>query len=186
MRVDLLGRYMSNQTLEVKSWAEEHWFETPLEISIWSSRQDYIEALFKFSKSVLVAKLSKEGDKWASIKHLHIPLDIWNPGSIQVHITKEGVTRFRHRHQELNLQGKTRAPEWAQTLLENWLLNLKNKIDNPRDRMQKLASLRRSKATVERNLASASLSGVKTDIAIAEMKIDSAENLLNPKVYSKN
>ena len=79
-----------------------------------------------------------------------------------------------------------RAPEWAQTLLENWLLNLKNKRDNPRDRLQKLSSLKRAKATIERNLASASLSGVSTDIAIAGMKIDSAEKLLTPKSYAKD
>ena len=64
-------------------------------------------------------------------------------------------------------------------------LEFENKVNNPRDRMQKFASLRRTKATIERNLASASLSGVKTDIAIAEMKIDSAENLLNPKVIQR-
>lgn len=186
MRVDFLDCHMSNLTPELKSWAEASWFETPLEISIWSSDEKYAEVLFKLSKSVLVVKLAKEESKWVSQKHLHIPLDIWNAGSIQVHTTKEGVTRFRHRQQEINLQGKSRAPEWAQTLLENWLLNLKNKVNNPRDRMQKFASLRRTKATIERNLASASLSGIKTDIAIAEMKIDSAENLLNPKVYSKN
>ena len=186
MRVDFLGWYMSNLTTELKGWREVCRYETPLEISIWSSDESFAEALFKLSKSVLVVKLTKEDSKWVSQKHLHIPLDIWNAGSIQVHITKEGVTRFRHRQQEINLQGKSRAPEWAQTLLENWLLNLKNKVNNPRDRMQKFASLRRTKATIERNLASASLSGIRTDIAIAEMKIDSAEILLNPKVYSKN
>ena len=66
------------------------------------------------------------------------------------------------------------------------MLNLKNKRDNPRDRLQKIKSLKRAKSTIERNLASASLSGVSTDIAIAGMKLESAEKLLTPKSYIKD
>ena len=186
MRVDRLEYMMSKQVNQFRDWAEDAWYESPLEISVWFASEDYAEVFFKLEKSVLVAKLTMIDESWESEKHLHIPLDIWKPGSIQVHTTTEGVTRFRHRQQEINLRGKTRAPEWAQTLLENWLLNLKNKRDNPRDRLQKLSSLKRVKATIERNLASASLSGVSTDIAIAGMKIDSAEKLLTPKSYAKD
>ena len=36
--------------------------------------------------------------------------------------TRDSRVRFRHRHAEIILSARFRAPEWGQALLEEWLM----------------------------------------------------------------
>ena len=68
---------MSKQVNQFRDWAEDVWYESPLEISVWFASKEYAEVFFKLEKSILVAKLNLIDESWQSEKHLHIPLDIW-------------------------------------------------------------------------------------------------------------
>ena len=73
-----------------------------------------------------------------------------------------------------------RAPEWGKTVLEDWLISLRSEQLRPRDRNQRLASIKRTKEIVDRNIHSASLAGVRADLELISQRINSAETGLNP------
>ena len=89
--------------------------------------------------------------------HLHIPFDQWNPGSIQANRTRDSRVRFRHRHAEIILSARFRAPEWGQALLEEWLMAQRGEESRPKSSEQRLATIRRSKASIERYLEQSNL-----------------------------
>ena len=65
-------------------------------------------------------------------------------------------------------------------VLEDWLMSLRGEQLRPKDRNQRVASIKRIKEIVSRNLHSASLEGVKDDLHLVNLRINSAEIGLNP------
>ena len=73
-----------------------------------------------------------------------------------------------------------RAPEWGKSMLEDWLMSLRGEQLRPKDKTQRLASIKRIKEIVNRNLHSASLEGAKDALHMINLRIHSAEVGLNP------
>jgi hypothetical protein len=73
-----------------------------------------------------------------------------------------------------------RAPEWGKNTLEDWLMSLRGEQLRPKDKNQRLASIKRIKEIVNRNLHSASLEGARDDLHLISLRINSAEIGLNP------
>jgi len=172
---------------DIAEWCDETWGQDPLEILEWFEDDNTVQVFIKLPRSVLIADfLFKENainmtrDRVDIKHHLHIPIDIWNPGSIQATRINDGRVRFRHRNSDIILAAKMRAPEWGKHVLEDWLMSLRGEQLRPKDRNQRLASIKRTKEIVSRNIHSASLAGVKDDLHLVSQRISSAETGLNP------
>ena len=111
-------------------------------------------------------------------QHLHIPLETWNPGSIQGLRTSEGKTRFQHRRQSIYLSSELRVPEWGAALLEEWLLSMRSAVNRPKDRTQRINEIKRLKLSIERNLESASLTKVADEATSLDSQLDRINNRL--------
>lgn len=171
----------------IEIWCEDTWGQTPHEISEWFADADQAQVFIKLNRGVLLVdfSISDMGDLDCS-EHLHIPLDRWNPGSIQAHRTNEGRVRFRHRQAEILFSAHLRAPEYGKALLEEWLMAQRGESTRPKDASQRIASIKRSKMAIERNLRSASFDAAKTELALAQMKLNSAESNLDTSSKSKS
>jgi hypothetical protein len=172
---------------DIAAWCTETWRQSPEEILEWFEDENSIQVFIKLTRSVLIADFmfkenaaTKTTDRIDIKHHLHIPLDIWNPGSIQATRINDGRVRFRHRNSEIILAAKLRAPEWGKTVLEDWLMSLRGEQLRPKDRNQRLASIRRTKQIVDRNLQAASLDNAIEDLELISHRITSAEVGLNP------
>ena len=160
----------------IEAWCEEHWGQTPEEISEWVADEEISQVFIRLTRGVLIVDYSvNEDGELTCQEHLHIPLDRWNPGSIQVHRTHEGLVRFRHRQSEILLSARLRAPEWGKALLEEWLMSQRGEASRPKEKSARIAAIKRSKLSIERNLQSASLESSITDLELAKIKISSAE-----------
>ena len=172
---------------DIAAWCTETWRQSPEEILEWLEDENSIQVFIKLTRSVLIADFmfkenaaNKTTDRIDIKHHLHIPLDIWNPGSIQATRINDGRVRFRHRNSDIILAAKLRAPEWGKTVLEDWLMSLRGEQLRPKDRNQRLASIRRIKQIVDRNLQAASLDNAIEDLELISHRITSAEVGLNP------
>ena len=172
---------------DIAAWCTETWRQSPEEILEWYEDENSIQVFIKLTRSVLIADFifkenaaNKTTDRIDIKHHLHIPLDIWNPGSIQATRINDGRVRFRHRNSDIILAAKLRAPEWGKTVLEDWLMSLRGEQLRPKDRNQRLASIRRTKQIVDRNLQAASLDNANQDLELISHRITSAEVGLNP------
>lgn len=172
---------------DIAAWCTETWRQSPEEILEWFEDENSIQVFIKLTRSVLIADFmfkenaaNKTTDRIDIKHHLHIPLDIWNPGSIQATRINDGRVRFRHRNSDIILAAKLRAPEWGKTVLEDWLMSLRGEQLRPKDRNQRLASIRRTKQIVDRNLQAASLDNAIEDLELISQRITSAEVGLNP------
>ena len=172
---------------DIAAWCTETWRQSPEEILEWFEDENSIQVFIKLTRSVLIADFmykenaaNKTTDRIQIKHHLHIPLDIWNPGSIQATRINDGRVRFRHRNSDIILAAKLRAPEWGKTVLEDWLMSLRGEQLRPKDRNQRLASIRRTKQIVDRNLQAASLDNAIEDLELISNRITSAEVGLNP------
>ena len=172
---------------DIAAWCTETWRQSPEEILEWFEDENSIQVFIKLTRSVLIADFvfkenaaNKTTDRIDIKHHLHIPLDIWNPGSIQATRINDGRVRFRHRNSDIILAAKLRAPEWGKTVLEDWLMSLRGEQLRPKDRNQRLASIRRTKQIVDRNLQAASLDNAIEDLELISNRITSAEVGLNP------
>jgi hypothetical protein len=172
---------------DIAAWCTETWRQSPEEILEWFEDENSIQVFIKLTRSVLIADFmfkenaaTKTTDRIDIKHHLHIPLDIWNPGSIQATRINDGRVRFRHRNSDIILAAKLRAPEWGKTVLEDWLMSLRGEQLRPKDRNQRLASIRRIKQIVDRNLQAASLDNAIEDLELISHRITSAEVGLNP------
>ena len=172
---------------DIAAWCSETWRQSPEEILEWFEDENSIQVFIKLTRSVLIADFmfkedaaNKTTDRIDIKHHLHIPLDIWNPGSIQATRINDGRVRFRHRNSDIILAAKLRAPEWGKTVLEDWLMSLRGEQLRPKDRNQRLASIRRIKQIVDRNLQAASLDNAIEDLELISHRITSAEVGLNP------
>ena len=172
---------MVSERHALESWCESNWGQTPLDVSEWAAHDDVLQVFIKLSRGVLIADFAMDvdGDLMCE-EHLHIPHDRWNPGSIQATRISDGRVRFRHRNSDILLAAKMRAPEWGKNVLEDWLMSLRGEQLRPKDKNQRVASIKRIKEIVNRNLHSASLEGIKDDLHLINLRINSAEIGLNP------
>ncbi|MDA7464439.1 hypothetical protein N9N91_00730 [Candidatus Poseidonia alphae] len=170
---------MLNYNMAIEVWCEKAWGETPKKISEWASNDETVQVFLRLSASVLIADFELKKDGTLTIRqHLHIPLETWNPGSIQGIRTPEGKTRFSHRRQTIYLSSELRAPEWGAALLEDWLLGMRSDVNRPKDRAQRLAEINRMKTSVERNLETAAVEHVSKEISELDTRIDRIGNNL--------
>lgn len=153
--------------------------ERPSKVSEWATHDEVVQVFLKLSQSVLIADFRLDDRGMLMIQqHLHIPLETWNPGSIQGLRTPEGKTRFSHRRQTIYLSSELRVPEWGAALLEEWLLNIRTRGTRPKDRNQRLMELQRMRLSVQRNLESASLGKLESEIAFLHQRLDNVNDQL--------
>ena len=165
--------------MAIEVWCEKAWGETPKKVSEWASNTETVQVFLRLSASVLIADFELKNDGILHIRqHLHIPLETWNPGSIQGIRTPEGKTRFSHRRQTIYLSSELRVPEWGAALLEDWLVSMRSDINRPKDRSQRVAEITRMRTSVQRNLETASVANVAKDINDLDMRIDRIGNTL--------
>ena len=172
---------------DIAEWCDDTWGQSPLEVLEWFEDDERVQVFIKLPRSVLIADftfkenaMNMQRDRIEIRHHLHIPLDIWNPGSVQATRISDGRVRFRHRNSDILLAAKMRAPEWGKNTLEDWLMSLKGEQLRPKDKSQRLASIKRIREIVTRNLHSASLEGARDDLHLINLRINSAEIGLNP------
>ena len=158
--------------MAIEVWCEKAWGETPKKISEWASNTETVQVFLRLSASVLIADFELKNDGTLHIRqHLHIPLETWNPGSIQGIRTPEGKTRFSHRRQTIYLSSELRVPEWGAALLEDWLVSMRSDVNRPKNRSQRVAEITRMKTSVQRNLETASVAKVGKDITDLDARI---------------
>ena len=82
---------------DIAAWCTETWRQSPEEILEWFEDENSIQVFIKLTRSVLIADFvfkenaaNKTTDRIDIKHHLHIPLDIWNPGSIQATRINDG------------------------------------------------------------------------------------------------
>ncbi len=164
---------MHPQNMAIEVWCEETWGERPVRISDWANHDETVQVLIRLSSSVLIADFVLDSNGKLNIQqHLHVPLETWNPGSIQGYRTSDGKTRFQHRRQTIYLSSELRVPEWGAALLEEWLMNMRSNVNRPKDRTQRLNEMKRMKTSVERNLESASLTKVQEEREVLDDRLD--------------
>jgi len=164
---------MHPHNMAIEVWCEETWGERPVRISDWANHDGIVQVLIRLSSSVLIADFLLDSDGKLNIQqHLHIPLETWNPGSIQGLRTSEGKTRFQHRRQSIYLSSELRVPEWGAALLEEWLLGMRSAVNRPKDRTQRINEIKRLKLSIERNLESASLTKVADEATSLDGQLD--------------
>ena len=168
-----LLRTMHPHNMAIEVWCEETWGERPVRISDWANHDDIVQVLIRLSSSVLIADFSLDSDGKLTIQqHLHIPLETWNPGSIQGIRTSEGKTRFHYRRQSIYLSSELRVAEWGAALLEEWLLSMRSAMNRPKDRAHRINEIKRLKVSIERNLESASLTKIADERVSLEGQLD--------------
>lgn len=166
-------------------WCENEWGQAPQAISEWHADEDMAQVFMRLNRSVLIADFIVDEDGTLECKeHLQIPLDRWNPGSIQAFRTADGRVRFRHRNLEIHLAARMRAPEWGQALLEEWLMSQRGEVLRPKDRTQRIASINRTKMSIERNLNHSNLDAVRMDFMATSASLTSVERNLDSRVRS--
>mgnify|MGYP001225827863 CR=1 FL=1 len=167
------------------NWCEEEWGQSPLGISEWFVDEEVAQVFMRLHRSVLIADFTITQEGLAVCQeHLQIPLDRWNPGSIQAIRTADGRVRFRHRNLEIHLAARLRAPEWGQALLEEWLMSQRGDVLRPKDRTQRVASMNRTKMSIERNLNHSNLDAVRMDFISTTASLKSVESKLDSRLVS--
>lgn len=170
---------MHPHNMAIEVWCEETWGERPVRISDWANHGDIVQVFIRLSSSVLIADFLLDSDGSLNIQqHLHIPLETWNPGSIQGFRTSEGKTRFQHRRQSIYLSSELRVAEWGAALLEEWLMSMRSAVNRPKDRTQRVNEIKRLKLSIERNLESASLAKVANERASLDVHLDRIDQRL--------
>ncbi len=163
----------------IEAWCDVTWGERPVRISDWAVHDDIVQVFLRLSASVLIADFTLGANGRLSIQqHLHIPLETWNPGSIQGLRTMEGKTRFQHRRHTILLSSELRVPEWGAALLEEWLMSMRSAVNRPKDKVQRTNEIKRMHLSVQRNLESAGLSSASEEIKALNDRIDRIDNRL--------
>ena len=174
--------YMDSHQTALENWCEEEWGQTPQAISEWHADEEMAQVFMRLNRSVLIADFTVAEDGSLDCNgHLQIPLDRWNPGSIQAIRTADGRVRFRHRNLDIHLAARLRAPEWGQALLEEWLMSQRGDVLRPKDRTQRIASINRTKMSIERNLNHSNLDAVRMDFLATTASLASVESKLNSR-----
>jgi len=159
----------------IESWTTDKWGQPSVQIAEWLIEDDIVQAFIRLQRGALIIDATIDDTGHLRCKnHLHIPFDQWNPGSIQANRTRDSRVRFRHRHAEITLSARFRAPEWGQALLEEWLMAQRGEETRPKSSEQRLATIRRSKASIERYLEQSNLEYATELLAITQTSLDNA------------
>lgn len=159
----------------IESWTSDKWGQPSVQIAEWLIEDNIVQAFIRLQRGALIIDASVDETGHLRCKnHLHIPFDQWNPGSIQANRTRDSRVRFRHRHAEIVLSARFRAPEWGQALLEEWLMAQRGEETRPKSSEQRLATIRRSKASIERYLEQSNLDYASELLAMTKSSLDSA------------
>ena len=180
------GRVMLHRSA-IETWTSDKWGQQAIQIAEWLIEDDIVQAFVRLQRGALIidGTIDKTGHLQCK-NHLHIPFDQWNPGSIQASRTRDSSGRVRHRHAELTLSARFRAPEWGQALLEEWLMDQRGEETRPKSSEQRLATIRRSKASVERYLEQSNLDYAQELLFMTKLSIHSAERHLSSKKQSSD
>ena len=164
----------------IESWTTDKWGQPSVQIAEWLIEDDIVQAFIRLQRGALIIDATIDDTGHLRCKnHLHIPFDQWNPGSIQANRTRDSRVRFRHRHAEITLSARFRAPEWGQALLEEWLMAQRGEETRPKSSEQRLATIRRSKASIERYLEQSNLEYATELLAITQASLDNAAQELS-------
>ena len=164
---------------EVNSWISETLGEKPKEVSVWAQEDDFIQLFVRLSDKVAILCLSNDADEIIEEDSLIIRESQWQPNSIQTRRMPDGFVRFKHRTKEILLAPELmRSPDWASSLLEGWLSEIRGDSGIPRTRTQRISTLMRSRDRIERMLNQANLNEVADEVRYAEFRLDSADNKL--------
>ena len=98
----------------------------------------------------------------------------------------DGFVRFKHRSSEIILAPKIRSPDWASSLLEGWLSEIRGESGIPKTRQQRISTLMRNKERVERLLDQANLTEISDEVMYIEHRLDSANYKLAGTNYSSS
>jgi hypothetical protein len=159
----------------IESWTTDKWGQPSVQIAEWLIEDDIVQAFIRLQRGALIIDATIDETGHLRCKnHLHIPFDQWNPGSIQANRTRDSRVRFRHRHAEIILSARFRAPEWGQALLEEWLMAQRGEETRPKSSEQRLATIRRSKASIERYLEQSNLDYATELLAMTQTSLDNA------------
>lgn len=164
---------------EVNSWITEALGEEPLEVSVWAQEDDFTQLLLKLSDRVVILILATEDGEIFEQDSLTIRESQWQqPNSIQTRRMPDGFVRFRHRSNEILLAPKVRSPDWASSLLEGWLTDIRGESGIPKTRQQRISSLMRNRDRVQRLLDQANLNEIIDEVRYVEQRLDSADQKL--------
>ena len=164
----------------IESWTTDKWGQPSVQIAEWLIEDDIVQAFIRLQRGALIIDATIDDTGHLRCKnHLHIPFDQWNPGSIQANRTRDSRVRFRHRHAEIILSARFRAPEWGQALLEEWLMAQRGEETRPKSSEQRLATIRRSKASIERYLEQSNLEYATELLAMTQTSLDNAAQELS-------
>ena len=164
----------------IESWTTDKWGQPSVQIAEWLIEDDIVQAFIRLQRGALIIDATIDDTGHLRCKnHLHIPFDQWNPGSIQANRTRDSRVRFRHRHAEITLSARFRAPEWGQALLEEWLMAQRGEETRPKSSEQRLATIRRSKASIERYLEQSNLEYATELLAITQASLGNAAQELS-------
>ena len=159
----------------IESWTTDKWGQPSVQIAEWLIEDDIVQAFIRLQRGALIIDATIDETGHLRCKNpLPIPFDQWNPGSIQANRTRDSRVRFRHRHAEIILSARFRAPEWGQALLEEWLMAQRGEETRPKSSEQRLATIRRSKASIERYLEQSNLDYATELLAMTQTSLDNA------------
>ena len=170
------GQAMRNAAIESD---DRQMGATSVQIAEWLIEDDSSKLIRLQRGALIIDATIDETGHLRCKNHLHIPFDQWNPGSIQANRTRDSRVRFRHRHAEITLSARFRAPEWGQALLEEWLMAQRGEETRPKSSEQRLATIRRSKASIERYLEQSNLEYATELLAITQASLDNAAQELS-------
>ena len=179
----MMGRrsffFMHGHQAAIEAWCDDTWGERPTRVSDWAVHDSVVQVFLRLSSSVLIADfMVAQSGKLEIQQHLHIPLETWNPGSIQGLRTMEGKTRFQHRRHAIVLSSELRVPEWGAALLEEWLMSMRSAANRPKDKVQRLNEIKRMKLSIERNLESANLAKASDELKLLNVRLDRIDGRL--------
>ena len=179
----MMGRrslfFMHGHHAAIEAWCDDTWGERPTRVSDWAVHDSVVQVFLRLSSSVLIADfMVAQSGKLEIQQHLHIPLETWNPGSIQGLRTMEGKTRFQHRRHAIVLSSELRVPEWGAALLEEWLMSMRSAANRPKDKVQRLNEIKRMKLSIERNLESANMAKASDELKLLNVRLDRIDGRL--------
>lgn len=166
---------MDEEEVVVISWAQEEIGELPQEVSLWDIEPGRIECLLRLTDSVVVAILVGDGDSWIDEHRLTIGAEDWTPGSVQANRRPSGCIRVRYRRKQIEIAAEIKSPHSVASLLEGWLLTMRDEQHMPRDRNRRIANLKRQSESVRRMLEQGSLDRISQEVDRAKSKISAAE-----------
>ena len=161
---------------EVNSWINEAFGEKPAEVSVWAQEGDFLQVFVRLSDKVAILSLSEDAGDVSEEDSLIIREGQWQPNSIQTRRMPDGFVRFKHRTKEILLAPELiRSPDWASSLLEGWLTDIRGESGIPKKRSQRISTLVRSKDRIERMLKQANLNEIADEVRYVEFRLDSAD-----------